>query len=352
MVSAVPWSGPIDVDLYSDTKSRPTAAMRRAMADAEVGDEQAMEDPTVNRLCESVADLLGKEAAVFLPSGTMCNEIAIRVHCRPGDEVICEETCHIVNVEGGGPAALSGVMIRTVAGDRGVFAADQVSAAVRPVNRYMPRSRLVAVEQTANLAGGTVWPVEALNAVGNTGRSLGLATHMDGARLLNAVVATGRAAAEHAAAFDSVWIDFSKGLGAPVGAALAGRRDFIEEAWRYKQQWGGAMRQAGIIAAAALHALMHHVDRLAEDHENARFLAGQLAGLPGIRIDADRIDSNIVFFEVVKSGLSAPDLAARVARSGIRIGAFDERRIRCVTHLDVDRSGIEKAAVAIAEALG
>jgi len=264
--------------------------MRRFMCDAEVGDEQKLEDPTVNLVCEMVAELLGKEAAVFLPSGTMCNEIALRVHARPGEEVIAHHSAHPINFETGGPGALAGVNMRTVDGARGQFDAAAVEAAVRPASRYAPRSRLVWVEQTSNLGGGSVWPLERLEAVAKVAKSHGLATHMDGARLMNAVVASGVSARDYASPFDSAWIDFTKGLGAPVGAALAGSRAFIDEAWRCKQQMGGAMRQAGIIAAGGVYALRHHVDRLAQDLEHARILARGIADLPGIALDPAHVE--------------------------------------------------------------
>ena len=332
----------VDVDFFSDTVTRPTAEMRRFMCDAEVGDEQKLEDPTVNLLCEMVAELLGKEAAVFLPSGTMCNEIALRVHARPGEEVIAHHSAHPINFETGGPAALAGVNMRTIDGARGQFDAAAVEAAVRPASRYAPRSRLVWVEQTSNLGGGSVWPLERLEAVAKVAKSHGLATHMDGARLMNAVVASGVSARDYAAPFDSAWIDFTKGLGAPVGAALAGSRAFIDEAWRCKQQMGGAMRQAGIIAAGGVYALRHHVKRLAEDHANARRLAEGLARLPGVRLDPSTIETNIVFFELTGS-LSAPAAAERMLARGVRMGALGARTIRAVTHLDVDGAGVERA---------
>jgi len=332
----------IDVDLFSDTVTRPTAEMRRFMCDAEVGDEQKLEDPTVNLLCEMVAELLGKEAAVFLPSGTMCNEIALRVHARPGEEVIAHHSAHPINFETGGPGALAGVNMRTIDGARGQFDAAAVEAAVRPASRYAPRSRLVWVEQTSNLGGGSVWPLERLEAVAKVAKSHGLATHMDGARLMNAVVASGVSARDYAAPFDSAWIDFTKGLGAPVGAALAGSRAFIDEAWRCKQQMGGAMRQAGIIAAGGVYALRHHVKRLAEDHANARRLAEGLARLPGVRLDPSTIETNIVFFDLTGS-LTAPAAVERMLAHGVRMGALGARTIRAVTHLDVDAAGIERA---------
>jgi threonine aldolase len=340
------------IDLYSDTRSKPTAAMRRAMAEAEVDDEQAGLDPTVNALCGRVAALLGKEAAVYLPSGTMCNEIAYRVHCQPGDEIILDRTAHGIIAEAGGPAALAGAMIHPLDGARGRFSAGQVAAAIRAPSRYAPRSRLVSIEQTSNWGGGAVWPLEQIEAVCALAHERGLATHMDGARLMNAVVASGIEAAAFAAPFDSAWLDFSKGLGAPVGAVLAGSAAFIDQAWRLKQQMGGAMRQAGIIAAACLHALDHHVERLAEDHANARRLAEGLAALPGIRLDPATVETNIVFFDLAPELPPAREVARRLEARGVRIGAMGERRMRGVTHLGVNREGIELAIEALAAAVG
>jgi threonine aldolase len=328
------------IDLYSDTHTTPTPAMRQAMAAAAVGDEQMMADPTVNALCERVAALLGKEAAVYLPSGTMCNQIAFRIHCRPGDEIILDASAHPFHAESGGPAALAGAMMRGIDGRRGLFTAEQVRTALRSGSRYEPRSRLLAVENTTNFGGGAVWPLAQIQEVTGLARAHGLATHMDGARLMNAVVASGTSAADYAAPFDSVWVDFSKGLGAPVGAVLAGTRAFIDEAWRLKQQMGGAMRQAGIIAAACLHALDHHIERLALDHANARRLAEGLARLPGLALDPAAVETNIVWFETA-DGRDARDLAARLRDEGVLIGAFDARRLRAVTHLDVAESDID-----------
>jgi threonine aldolase len=336
---------PIEVDLYSDTVTKPTPAMRRFMCDAEVGDEQKGEDPTVNRLQEVVAELLGKAAAVFLPSGTMCNEIAMRVHCRPGDEMLAHRTAHPIHFETGGPAALAGVNVRPLDGPRGQFDAAAVDEAVRPASRHFPRSRLLWVEQTSNLGGGSVWSLARVKAVAQAGRRHGLVTHMDGARLMNAVVASGVPAAAYAAPFDSAWIDFTKGLGAPVGAALAGSREFIAEAWRCKQQMGGAMRQAGIIAAGGLYALRHHVERLAEDHARARRLAEGLAELPGIKVEPAEVDTNLVFFDVTGS-LDAPAAVERLLAHGVRMGALGPRTIRAVTHLDVSDAGIDRALAA------
>jgi threonine aldolase len=333
--------GAIEIDLYSDTLTRPTAEMRRFMCEAEVGDEQKHEDPTVNLLQEMVADLLGKEAAVFLPSGTMCNEIALRVHCRPGEEMLAHHTAHPIHFETGGPGALAGVNIRPLDGPRGQYDVAALEAGIRPDFRHYPRSRLVWVEQTSNLGGGSIWPLERVRAVTEVARRYRLSTHLDGARLMNAVVASGVAARDWAGLFDSAWIDFTKGLGAPVGAALAGSRDFVAEAWRLKQQMGGAMRQAGIIAAGGVYALRHHVKRLAEDHANARRLAEGLAGLPGVTLDPSTVETNLVFFDLT-GALDAETVVERLLARGVRMGAMGQRTIRAVTHLDVSAAQIER----------
>ncbi len=340
------------IDLFSDTQTRPSRAMRAAMADAEVGDEQLNEDPTVRELCAMVADLLGKEAALFLPSGTMCNEIAYRVHTRPGDEIILHETSHAVHYEAGGPAALSGAMLRTLPGGRGKFTADQVRAALRDRVPHTQYSKLVSVENTTNIGGGAVWQVDELDAVAAAAHENGLATHMDGARLMNAVVAAGRAASAFARGYDSAWIDMSKGLGAPVGGVLAGSREFIAEALRFKHQFGGAMRQAGIIAAAGIYALKHNVERLAEDHANAALFARLIAQIDGVGVDADAVETNMVFFDVGATGFDAGRVSAGLLERGVRIGAIGEYRMRAVTHLDVDTGGVEEAAQALALVVG
>jgi threonine aldolase len=337
------------INLYSDTQTRPTAEMRAAIASASVGDEQRGLDPTTRLLEERVAELLGHEAAVFLPSGTMCNEIALRLHARPGgDEVLLDRTAHPINSEAGGPAQLSGLMVRVLDGDGGVFTAAQLEAALRPAgNRYMPRSRVVCVEQTSNLGGGRVWPIETVREVLAVARRHGLRAHLDGARLLNAVVASGVSAAEFASGFDTAWIDFTKGLGAPVGAVLAGSRELIDEAWRWKQMLGGAFRQSGIVAAGCLYALDHHVERLADDHANARLLAEGLASLPGVEIDPERVQTNIVIFSVA----DARGLVRRLA-DRVELQAFDAHRVRAVTHLDVGRADIDRALAALSDELG
>ena len=327
-------------NFYSDTQTKPTRAMRATVMDAEVGDEQRFSDPTTLLLERRVADLLGKEAAVFLPTGSMCNEIAIKVHTDPSDEVICERSSHIIGFESGGPAMLSGAMVHPLDGERGRFSAEQVRGAVRPVSRYMPRSRLVSIEQTANLAGGSIWPVELIDEVSDTARQAGLATHMDGARLMNAVVATGVPAARFARGMDSVWIDLTKGLGAPVGAVLAASEDFIDRAWRWKQQWGGAMRQSGILAAMGLYALDHHVDRLAEDHARAARIGEALAAMSLVE-DVLRVETNIVVFLIEEEGPSGPRLLELAAEAGVAMSGRDERSCRIVTHLDVDDHDVD-----------
>jgi threonine aldolase len=331
------------VNLYSDTQTRPTPAMRRAMAEAEVGDEQRFEDPTVTELCTRVAALLGFEAAVFLPSGTMCNEIAFRLHIRPGgDEAILHRGSHPLIAEAGGPAAFVGALVHPLDTPGGMFTGDDVRGALRYPDRYSPRSRLVSVEQTTNMAGGRVWPLEQLRGVVAVARAAELRLHMDGARLMNAVVAAGVPAAEFTAGFDTAWLDLTKGLGAPVGAVLAGSAALIEEAWRYKQMIGGAMRQAGILAAAGLYALDHNVERLAEDHANARRLA---AGLAELGFAVAPPETNIVIFEV--DGEADAFCAALEAR-GVRMGAIGPSRVRAVTHLDVDAAGVDRALEAVA----
>ncbi len=340
------------IDLSSDTATRPSTEMRAFMMQAPVGDEQKQEDPTVNALQERVAALLGKEAALFVPSATMANEIAVKVHTRPGDEVILDRTAHLVHAEAGGPAVLSGVMLYTVQGVRGVFTAQQVEEAIRRDDPHQPRTRLVSVEQTSNLGGGTVWPLAALRAVAEVAHRRQLRTHMDGARLMNAVVASGVPAHEQARGYDSVTFCLTKGLGCPVGALVAGDREFIREARRYKQLFGGAMRQAGIIAAAGLYALDHNVDRLAEDHANAKLLARGLAEIPGVTLDLEHVETNMVFFDVAQTGLTAQDVVDRLLAHGVRMGAVGRTLIRAVTHLDVSRTDVERAVAVAQEVLG
>jgi threonine aldolase len=339
------------LNFYSDTQTRPSRAMLAAACDADLGDEQRGTDPTTARLCERVAALLGHEAAVLLPSGTMCNEIALAVHGQPGDEVICDRVSHIVTSEAGGPAALSGLMIRTLDGERGRFTAAQLAGAMRSGSRYEPVSRIVEVEQSCNHGGGAVWPLGQLREVLEVARAHGLAAHMDGARLMNAVVATGVPAADHAGGFDSAWIDFTKGLGCPVGAVLAGSAEFIGRAWRLKQRWGGAMRQSGVLAAMCLYALDHNVERLAEDHRLARMIGERLNDVPGVAAVLP-VQTNIVIFDLAETAPEAKSVVAALAAQGVGSGAFGPRRMRVVTHMDVDEAGAHRLCEALECALG
>jgi threonine aldolase len=335
------------IDLRSDTSTRPSPGMRKAMAEAEVGDEQKGEDPTTSTLQARIAALLGKEAAVFLPSGTMCNQIALLVHCRPGDEVIGADVAHIFTSEAAGGSALAGAQPWPLATKRGIFSAAQLESAVRDANdRHSPRSRLVAIEQTVNRGGGAVWPLNAIEEIATAARRHGLAVHMDGARMLNAVVASGVAADRMAARCDSVWVDLSKGLGCPVGGVLAGSQAFIDEAWRWKHRLGGALRQSGVLAAAGVYALDHNVARLAEDHANAARLAQMLGGIPGIRIMNPEVETNIVFIDPTVSGHQPKQIAAGLLRHGVGMGTSYGGMIRAVTHLDVTAEDIEVAASA------
>ncbi len=338
----------IRIDLYSDTSTKPTPEMREFMCRAQVGDEQKGEDPSVNQLQDMVADLLGKETAVLLPSGTMCNQIAFAVHCNPGDMVLCDRSAHPLHSEAGGVASLAGATMYPIDGRRGRFTAAQVEEEMTPPTRYWPGLRGISVEQTTNRPGGFIWPLEQMREVCQVARSHGAITHMDGARLFNAVVTTRISARDYSASFDSVWIDLSKGLGAPVGGVLAGTREFIGEAWRWKQRIGGAMRQAGIIAAGGLYALEHNVERLAEDHRHARILAEEIAGCPGIAINPEQVETNMVRFDVGELGLASKDFADQLLReSGIRVSAPIRTKIRAIPHLGITEADVREAAGAI-----
>jgi threonine aldolase len=334
-----PKAPPVRINLYSDTQTRPTPAMKEAMMRAEVGDEQHGDDPTIHELNDRMAALLGKEAAVFMPSGTMCNVAAILTHTRHGDEVLAHETAHILTSEGGTHAALSGVQIQPLQGARGMFSADTLRAAIRPRRRHAPPQSLLEIEQTANIGGGAVWPKAQLDELTAIAKEQGWATHMDGARLMNACVASGIAPAEMVAGFDSVWLDFTKGLGAPLGAVLAGSAEFIDEAWRWKQRLGGALRQGGIVAAACIYALDHHVERLAEDHANAKALARGLAQIPGIAVEEP--DTNLVYFDPAGAGMTGSQLVAALRMQGVQLSLLGGR-IRACTHLDVTAPMIEE----------
>lgn len=339
------------IPLVSDTESQPTAAMRVAMANAEVGDEQRGEDPTVNRLQARVAELLGKEAALWFPGGTMCNFVAIKVHTQPADAIVADWMAHIIRAESAGVAFSSAVHVEPIVSSRGVFSADDLRAAFKRLRTapvpYAPKAQLVCVEQTHNFGGGSVWSLEELHAVSTLAKAEGLAVHMDGARLLNAMVASGVSASDFASTANSVWLDFTKGLGAPMGAVLAGDRDFIAEARRYKHIFAGAMRQAGIAAAGCLHALDHHVDRLAEDHANARRLAEGVSRIEGIQVRTAAPETNMVFFDPSRAGWSNARFLAELATRGVRMGEVSGE-IRAVTHLDVSRADIDTAVAAIA----
>jgi threonine aldolase len=336
---------PVRVNLYSDTQTRPSAAMKAAMMVAEVGDEQHGDDPTVTALTDRVAKLLGKEAALFLPSGTMCNRIALLVHSRPGEAVLAHRTAHILTAEGGGAGAAGGVQITPLDGPGGVFDAAILAAALEPRSRYGVPQTLVSVEQTANMGGGTVWPVATLRAVADLAHARRMATHMDGARLMNAAVAASAPAAEMAAGYDSVWLDFTKGLGAPLGAVLCGSAAFVDQAWLWKQRLGGSMRQAGICAAACLYALDHNVERLADDHANARALAQGLSQIEGLTVDPPQ--TNLVFLDCEATGIDAGTIETRLRRQGVMVGAMGQHRLRVCTHLDVSRDDVEFAVAAM-----
>jgi threonine aldolase len=337
------------VDLRSDTVTRPPAAMRAAMAAAEVGDDVLGDDPTVQRLQERAADLLGQEAALYVPSGTMANQIAIKVHCEPGDDVLACEGAHLMWYESGAAGAIAGVQIRSI-GRAGHFSDDDVAAAYWSGSPTIPASRLLCVENTHNRSGGVVWSRQDVDEVVAMGRKLNMRLHLDGARLMNAVTATGEKPRTLAGGFDTVSMCFSKGLGAPIGSVIAGSRLHMARALRFRRMLGGGMRQSGVIAAAALWALDHNVERLAQDHANARWMAQRLASMPGAVVDAAP-PSNIVMLDLGPALPPAREVVARLAARGILALACAERRVRLVTHLDVDRAGCERAVSAIAEVL-
>jgi threonine aldolase len=345
-------ASPPVVDLRSDTVTRPTAAMREAIARAVVGDDVFDDDPTVHALQDRVAALLGKERALFVPSGTMGNQLAIKCLTFPGDEVLLERDSHIFNYEAAGGAVLSGVQLRPLAGVRGALDPAEVAASVRPDDVHAPVSRLLCLENTHQRSGGSVIGLEPLTRAANAARERGMAVHLDGARLWNAIVATGVAAGRWAAPFDTVSVCFSKGLGAPVGSVLAGDQDVIARARRGRKMLGGGMRQAGMLAAACLYALDHHVERLADDHRRARALAGRIARMPGVRLDPGAVATNIVFFEVEAPGWDAPGVVRSLEERGVRLSAYGPRTVRAVTHLDVDDAAVERAATALETLLG
>ncbi|MFQ5878015.1 MAG: threonine aldolase family protein [Acidobacteriota bacterium] len=342
--------GPID--LRSDTVTRPTPAMRRAMAEAEVGDDVFREDPTVRRLEERSAELLGKEAALFVPSGTMGNQVAVKVWTQPGQEVILEERSHIFNYELAMMAAFSGVLARPLREEDGFLSADAVRSALHPPVYYLTRTGLIALENTHNMAGGTIYPQSRAEQVCALAREQSIPTHLDGARIFNAAVALSRPAEELVRPFDSVMFCLSKGLGAPVGSVLAGPSSFVEEALSVRKRMGGGLRQAGVLAAAGLVALDSQVERLAEDHANARRLAERIGEIAGLAVDLARVQTNIVIFEVTAPGRTARQLVEQWGREGVRALAVGPRRIRAVTHYEVDRGQIEAAAERLRRIMG
>jgi threonine aldolase len=339
------------IDLRSDTVTRPTAGMRAAMAAAPLGDDVFGEDPTVQRLEERVAEVLGKEAALFVPSGTMSNQICIKAQTQPGDEILCDLNCHIYNYEAGGPAVLAGVMCRTIEGDCGIMELNQLEGLVRPVNDHLVRTRMVCLENTHNRGGGKIYPFDKVVAIANWAHKQGLIMHLDGARLMNAVVATGIPAKKWAQHFDSVSICFSKGLGAPVGSALAGPKEFIQRGRRIRKLFGGGMRQAGVIASAALYALDHHVDRLKEDHANAQVLAQAIADSGAAAVYPPSIETNIVYLQSDPDVSTAAQVVRSLAEQGVLAMATAPHRVRMCTHLDVNAAQVERAADVIRKVL-
>jgi threonine aldolase len=336
--------GTMIIDLRSDTVTRPSAEMRKVMAAAEVGDDVYGEDPTVNALQERVAEILGKEAALFVPSGSMGNQLCIKTHTQAGDEVIAEADAHVFQYETGGAAFLSAVQIHTVKAPRGILSPELVEDAIRPDIYYMPRTALICLENTHNRAGGTIYQIDTIAAIAGVAKAYGLRMHLDGARLWNASVATGIPPATYAKYFDSISVCLSKGLGAPVGSVITGTKEFIGKALHYRKIFGGGMRQAGILAAAGLYALDHNIGRLSEDHEKARILAEVFASVRGCEIDLPSVQSNIVIADIGGTGLKPAELVAKLKNRGVLIGEAGKTRVRLVTHLDVSMAQVRSAA--------
>ncbi|MGM0445793.1 MAG: threonine aldolase family protein [Bacillota bacterium] len=330
----------IRIDLFSDTSTRPSDKMRDFMANAEVGDEQLLEDPSVNKLTAMASEILGKEEAIYLPSGLMANQISFAVHCNPGDEIIMDESAHPIHYEGGATAVISGASINPIEGKNGIFTVEQFEKAVRTKDYHDPQSKLLSIEQTSNLGGGKIWPIELIEDITDLAHKLGLKTHMDGARLFNAAAKTGINAKRYGQNFDSIWFDLSKGLGAPVGSVLAGSKEFINQARYWKQRLGGAMRQAGIIAAGGIYALENNLERIKEDNDNAKLLAEELAKLPDVVIEPDKVDTNIVIFKI--KNRNSDKFAEKLLDRGLRLSVLHDK-LRAVTHLDVDRDDILEA---------
>jgi threonine aldolase len=340
------------IDLRSDTVTRPTPAMRKAMAEAEVGDDVFGEDPTVNTLQEKVANLLGKEAALFVPSGTMANQLSIKSHTQPGDEVIIESSSHPYNFEGGAGAALSGVQFQCLKGVRGILEASQIEEAIRPPDHHFAVTQLICLENTHNRGGGTIYPLEKMAEIYRLAKLKGLLVHLDGARLWNASLATGIKPNEYAQWADSISVCLSKGLGAPIGSLVAGSKPFIDRVHRFRKMFGGGMRQVGIIAAAGIYALDHHLERLKEDHQNAKRLGVGLKEFQGVSIDPRHVETNIVIFDVANTRITAAQVAEAMKKERVLIHAIGKTQIRLVTHLDVNAQDIEEALKSFERVLG
>lgn len=340
------------IDLRSDTMTRPTPGMREAIASAEVGDDMVGEDPTVNRLEARMAEMFGKPAAVFACSGTQSNQMAVRAHCRSGEELLIEAGGHIANYEAGAPAALSGVSVRTIVGDAGRLDLDHLEGLPRGGDQHFAPTRLICLENTTNVGGGRTYPLEQLQRVGGWACEKGLAVHLDGARIFNACVARGYSPRQVGECVDSVSICFSKGLGCPIGSMLVGSNETIARARQARKLFGGALRQAGIVAAAAEYALDHHIERLADDHANARRLAEGIAAIPGLRLDPQTVETNLVYFEVSSEWGDAPLFSQQLAESGVRMYALGRQRLRACTHLDITPAQVEEAIRIIARVAG
>ncbi|MBS4028663.1 MAG: low specificity L-threonine aldolase [Ignavibacteriales bacterium] len=337
------------IDLRSDTVTKPSLAMREAMANAEVGDDVFLEDPTVNKLQSSVAELLGKESALYVPSGSMSNQLCIKTHTEMGDEVICEEGAHIFNFETAGPAFLSNVQVKTLKGIRGVFTAEQIKQVIRPKVYYMPTTKLISIENTHNRAGGTIFPLEEIQRIRELALTEGIKMHLDGARLWNASIETGISPKEYASYFDSVSVCFSKGLGAPVGSMLTGDKPFVERARKFRKVFGGGMRQAGILAAAALYAVQNNRERLKEDHAKTRYFANAIAQLSSLSFDTESVQTNIILIETEKTGKTPAEVLAMLKSKNVLLTPGNYNSIRAVFHLDVSMEETQQAATVFQE---
>jgi threonine aldolase len=339
------------IDLRSDTVTRPTPEMRHAMFEAEVGDDVYGEDPTINRLEQRAAEIFAREAAIFVPTGSMGNQIAIKIHTRPGQEIICEERGHIFNYEMATLASFSGCLVRPIAAEGGILQWEQIKKKIAGKTYYLAQTGLVSLENTHNMAGGTVYPTEVADQICDRVHEQGIAVHLDGARVFNAATFLGRPVSEITRKFDSVMFCLSKGLGAPVGSMLVGSREFIDQARKYRKALGGGMRQAGILAAAGLIALEKMPQRLHEDHANAKYLASELAKLSGLKIDAKTVQTNILIVDISGTGIGSSDFTSRLTEKGLLIGSVNNEIVRFVTHMDVDRAACERAVEVVKESL-